>query len=122
MPQATSRNRNPGGMGQRRPRLRIPYGRCSVIGSIARVAFRISPLHLAIVPHRGEYIMEFAELIVQLISNNLVPVACLFIVLKMWRDDSIANQEKNERFITAIENNTAVMENVLYIIEKGEKQ
>ena len=63
--------------------------------------------------------MEFAELIVQLISNNLVPVACLFIVLKMWRDDSIANQEKNERFITAIDNNTAVMENVLDIIEKG---
>ena len=64
--------------------------------------------------------MEFAELIVQLISNNLVPVACLFIVLKMWRDDSITNQEKNERFITAIDNNTAVMENVLDIIEKGE--
>lgn len=66
--------------------------------------------------------MEMIDLIVQLISNNLVPVAILFIVLKMWRTDSLANQEKNERFIQAIDNNTAVMENVLDIIEKGEKK
>lgn len=66
--------------------------------------------------------MEMIDLIVQLISNNLVPVAILLIVLKMWRTDSLANQEKNERFIQAIDNNTAVMENVLDIIEKGEKK
>lgn len=66
--------------------------------------------------------MEFIDLVVQLISNNLVPVAILLIVLKMWRSDMLSNQEKNERFIQAIENNTAVMGNVLDIIEKGEKQ
>lgn len=66
--------------------------------------------------------MEMIDLIGQLISNNLVPVAILLIVLKMWRTDSLANQEKNERFIQAIDNNTAVMENVLDIIEKGEKK
>lgn len=65
--------------------------------------------------------MEFMDFIAQLISNNLVPVALLLIVLKMWRADSLANQEKNERFIQAIENNTAVMENVLDIIERGEE-
>lgn len=66
--------------------------------------------------------MKMIDLIVQLFSNNLVPVAILLIVLKMWRTDSLANQEKNERFIQAIDNNTAVMENVLDIIEKGEKK
>lgn len=66
--------------------------------------------------------MEMIDLIVQLISNNLVPVAILLIVLKMWRTDSLANQEKNERFIQSIDNNTAVMENVLDIIEKGKKK
>lgn len=65
--------------------------------------------------------MEFMDYVVQLISNNLIPVAILLIVLKMWRTDSLANQEKNERFIQAIDNNTAVMENVLGIIEKGEE-
>lgn len=65
--------------------------------------------------------MEFIDLVVQLISNNLVPVAILLIVLKMWRSDMLSNQEKNEHFIQAIENNTAVMENVLDIIEKGEE-
>lgn len=65
--------------------------------------------------------MEFFDLVAQLISNNLVPVAILLIVLKMWRSDMLSNQEKNERFIQAIENNTAVMENVLDIIEKGEE-
>lgn len=66
--------------------------------------------------------MEFMDYVVQLISNNLIPVAILLIVLKMWRTDSLANQEKNERFIQAIDNNTAVMENVLGIIEKGEEK
>ena len=66
--------------------------------------------------------MEFMDYVVQLISNNLIPVAILLIVLKMWRTDSLANQEKNERFIQAIDNNTAVMENVLDIIEKGEEK
>ena len=66
--------------------------------------------------------MEFMDYVVQLISNNLIPVAILLIVLKMWRTDSLANQEKNERFIQAIDNNTAVMENVLRIIEKGEEK
>lgn len=65
--------------------------------------------------------MEFMDYVVQLISNNLIPVAILLIVLKMWRADSLSNQEKNERFIQAIDNNTAVMENVLDIIEKGEE-
>ena len=65
--------------------------------------------------------MEFMDYVVQLISNNLSPVAILLIVLKMWRTDSLSNQEKNERFIQAIDNNTAVMENVLDIIEKGEE-
>lgn len=66
--------------------------------------------------------MEFMDYVVQLISNNLIPVAILLIVLKMWRADSLSNQEKNERFIQAIDNNTAVMENVLDIIEKGEEK
>ena len=66
--------------------------------------------------------MEFMDYIVQLISNNLIPVAILLIVLKMWRTDSLSNQEKNERFIQAIENNTSVMKNVLDIIEKGEEK
>ena len=66
--------------------------------------------------------MEFMDYVVQLISNNLIPVAILLIVLKMWRTDQLANQEKNERFIQAIDNNTAVMENVLDIIEKGEEK
>ena len=61
------------------------------------------------------------DYVVQLISNNLIPVAILLIVLKMWRTDSLSNQKKNERFIRAIDNNTAVMENVLDIIEKGEE-
>lgn len=51
--------------------------------------------------------------IVQLISNLGVPVTCMLLVLKMWREDRMESNERLESLTTALNNNTLVIQKLV---------
>lgn len=51
--------------------------------------------------------------IVQLVSNLGVPVTCMLLVLKMWREDRIESNERLESLTTALNNNTLVIQKLV---------
>lgn len=65
--------------------------------------------------------MDFTTIVEALFSSNMIPTAILLIILYMWREDMKNEVEKNESFITAISNNTAVMKELIRKME-GEEQ